>query len=203
MKKTSKKNQFSGIRNIFRSLKYRNYRLFFGGQSISLIGTWIQRIAMPWLVYQISDSVVLLGVVGFTSQIPTFLLAPFAGVISDRYNRYYILIATQILAMIQAFILAFLFFAGIIEVWHIILLSIILGIINAFDIPARHSFVIEMVENKEDLGNAIALNSSMVNAARLLGPSIAGVLIASAGEGVCFLINGLSYIFVIISLLFS
>ena len=201
MKKTSKKNQFSGIRNIFRSLKYRNYRLFFGGQSISLIGTWIQRIAMPWLVYQISDSVVLLGVVGFTSQIPTFLLAPFAGVISDRYNRYHILIATQILAMIQAFILAFLYFAGIIEVWHIILLSIILGIINAFDIPARHSFVIEMVENKEDLGNAIALNSSMFNGARLVGPSIAGILIAAAGEGICFFLNSASYLFVIVSLL--
>ena len=186
---------------IFRSLHYRNYRLFFGGQSISLIGTWIQRIAMPWLVYDLSHSVVLLGVVGFASQIPTFLLASFAGVIVDRSNRYHILIATQVLAMLQALALASLFFIDVLQVWHIIVLSVILGFINAFDVPARQSFLVEMVERKEDLGNAIALNSSMVNGARLLGPSIAGVLIAVAGEGTCFLINGLSYIVVIVSLL--
>jgi len=189
------------FKHIFRSLHYRNYRLFFGGQSISLIGTWIQRIAMPWLVYDISHSVVLLGVVGFASQIPTFLLASFAGVIVDRSNRYHILIATQVLAMLQALALASLFFVHTLQVWHIIALSIILGIINAFDVPARQSFLVEMVEKKGDLGNAIALNSSMVNGARLLGPSIAGVLIAVAGEGTCFLINGLSYIVVIVSLL--
>jgi len=194
-------SQPAGLKIIFRSLQYRNYRLFFGGQSISLIGTWIQRIAMPWLVYSLTGSVFLLGVVGFAGQIPTFLLGPFAGVLSDRWNRYHILIVTQILAMIQALILTFLFFIGIIEVWHIIFLSILLGCINAFDIPARQSFVIEMVEKKEDLGNAIALNSLMFNSARLLGPSIAGVLIASAGEGICFLLNGLSYLFVIASLI--
>jgi len=187
---------------IFRSFHYRNYRLFFGGQSISLIGTWIQRIATPWLVYQISGSVFLLGLVGFAGQIPTFLIAPFAGVLTDRWNRYHILIGTQIAAMIQALILAFLYFTGTIEVWHIVVLSIFLGCINAFDVPARQSFVVEMVEKKEDLGNAIALNSSMVNGARLLGPSIAGLLIAFAGEGICFLVNGLSYLFVIASLLF-
>lgn len=186
---------------IFRSLQYRNYRLFFGGQSISLVGTWIQRIAMPWLVYDISHSVVLLGIVGFASQIPTFVLASFAGVIVDRSNRYHILIATQVLAMLQALALASLFFVDVLQVWHIIVLSIILGFVNAFDVPARQSFLVEMVEKKEDLGNAIALNSSMVNGARLLGPSIAGVLIAVAGEGTCFLINGLSYIVVIVSLL--
>ena len=194
-------NETAGLKIIFRSLQYRNYRLFFGGQGISLIGTWIQRIAMPWLVYRLTGSVFLLGVVGFASQIPAFLLAPFAGVLTDRWNRYYILIATQILAMIQALALAFLFFMGAVEVWHIILLSIFLGFVNAFDMPARQSFVVEMVEKREDLGNAIALNSSMVNSARLLGPSIAGVLIAATGEGICFLINGLSYLFVIVSLL--
>ncbi len=189
------------LKHTFRSLQYRNYRLFFGGQSISLIGTWIQRIAMPWLVYDISHSVVLLGIVGFASQIPTFLLASFAGVIVDRSNRYHILIAAQILAMLQALALASLFFMDTIQVWHVIALSILLGVINAFDVPARQSFLVEMVEKKEDLGNAIALNSTMVNGARLLGPSIAGIFIAVAGEGTCFLINGLSYIVVIASLL--
>ena len=189
------------LKNIFRSLKYRNFRLFFGGQSISLIGTWIQRIALPWLVYDISHSVVLLGIVGFAGQIPTFLLASYAGVIADRHNRYYILIATQILAMLQALTLATLVFLGIIQIWHILLLSVVLGLINAFDSPTRQSFMIEMVEKKEDLGNAIALNSTMVNGARLLGPSIAGVLISITGEATCFLINGVSYLVVIYSLL--
>jgi MFS family permease len=190
-----------GLKSTFRSLKYYNFRLFFGGQSISLIGTWMQRIAMPWLVYDISHSVILLGVVGFAGQIPTFLLASFGGVITDRWNRYHILIVTQILAMIQALLMALLFYTGVLQVWHIIILSIFLGCINAIDTPVRQSFLIEMVENKEDLPNAIALNSSMANGARLLGPSIAGVLIALIGEGACFLINGLSYIVVIISLL--
>jgi MFS family permease len=194
-------NKLKGVKIIFRSLQYRNYRLFFGGQSISLIGTWMQRIALPWLVYRLSGSPFLLGVVGFAGQIPAFLLAPFAGVLIDRWNRHHILVATQILAMIQALALAFLFFIGAIEVWHIILLGIFLGVVNAFDMPARQSFVVEMVENREDLGNAIALNSSMVNSARLLGPSIAGALIATTGEGICFLLNGLSYLFVIVSLL--
>ena len=190
-----------GLRIIFRSLRYRNYRLFFMGQSISLIGTWIQRLALPWLVYRLTGSAFLLGLVGFAGQIPTFLLTPFTGVLTDRWNRYHILIGTQILAMIQALILSFLFFTGAIQVWHIILLSIFLGFVNSFDMPARQAFVVEMVEKREDLGNAIALNSSMVNSARLLGPSIAGVLIAATGEGTCFLLNGLSYLFVIGSLL--
>lgn len=197
----NRKSQSTGFKIIFRSFQYRNYRLFFSGQSISLIGTWIQRITVPWLVYHLTGSVFLLGVVGFAGQIPTFLLAPFAGVMTDRWNRYHILIGTQIAAMIQALILATLYFTGTIEIWHIVLLSIILGCVNAFDIPARQSLVIEMVDRKEELGNAIALNSSMVNGARLLGPSIAGMLIAFTGEGICFLINGLSYLFVIGSLL--
>jgi MFS family permease len=191
----------SGLRSMFRSLKYANYRLYFAGQSVSLIGTWIQRIATPWLVYHLTNSPFLLGLVGFAGQIPTFFIAPFAGVMTDRWNKYYIMVATQAAAMIQALILALLYFGGNIHVWQIVILNIVIGIINAFDVPARQSYVVEMIENKEDLGNAIALNSSMVNGARLLGPSIAGILIALTGEGICFLINGLSYIFVIASLL--
>ncbi len=194
-------NPLGGLKNIFRSLQYRNFRLFFTGQSMSLVGTWIQRIAMPWLVFHMTHSVVLLGVVGFAGQIPTFLIAPFAGVLIDRWNRYHVLIATQILAMVQALTLAVLFFTGVIAVWHILVLSIMLGLINAFDSPARQSFLVEMVDRKKDLSNAIALNSTMVNGARLLGPSIAGILIAAAGEGICFLVNGLSYLMVIGSLL--
>lgn len=193
--------RFIGFKDIFRSLHYRNYRLFFSGQSLSLIGTWIQRIAIPWLVYRLTGSAFLLGAVGFAGQIPTFIIAPFAGVLTDRWNRYQILIVTQILSMLQALTLALLFFTNTLQVWNILLLSIILGCINAFDTPARQSFVIEMVEDKNDLSNAIALNSSMFNGARLIGPSIAGVLIATLGEGVCFLINGISYIFVVTSLL--
>lgn len=191
----------SVLKIIFRSLKHKNYRLFFVGQSISLIGTWIQRIAISWLVYKLTNSVFLLGVVGFADQVPTFLLSPLAGVMTDRLNRYHIMIVTQILAAIQALILACIYFYGIIDIWHIILLSVFLGSINAFDIPARHSLLVEMIEKKEDLGNAIALNSSMFNSARLLGPSIAGILIATTGEGVCFFINALSYIVVIASIL--
>src|ERR1035437_550847 len=190
-----------GLKNTFRSLRHRNYRLFFYGQSISLIGTWIQRIAVPWMVYNMTGSVFLLGLVGFAGQIPTFILAPFAGVLIDKWDRYKILIVTQILAMVQSLALVFLVFNHSIEVWHVVLLSIVLGCINAFDMPARQSFVIDMIEDKKDLGNAIALNSSMFNSARLIGPSVAGILISVTGEGICFLINGLSYIFVIVFLL--
>jgi MFS family permease len=187
---------------IFRSLKYRNYRLFFYGQSISLIGTWMQRIAVPWLVYKMTGSTILLGISGFAGQIPALFLSPFAGVLTDRWNRYNVLIWSQILSMIHAFLLAWLVLSGNIVIWQVILLSFIIGSINSFEIPARHSFVIDMVEKKEDLGNAIALNSLMFNGARLIGPSIAGVLLAAAGEGMCFLINGFSFMCVIISLLF-
>lgn len=186
---------------IFRSLKYRNYRLFFTGQSVSLIGTWMQRIAMPWLVYHMTGSVFLLGVVSFAGQIPTFILAPFAGVLTDRWSRYRVLLVTQIVSLVQALILAILALAGVIQIWHIVALSIMLGCINSFDVPSRHAFVVEMVEKKEDLGNAIALNSMMFNGARLIGPSIAGVMLATTGEGICFLINAISYIFVVMSLL--
>src|SRR5919109_2649022 len=189
------------FRRILRALQHRNYRLFYAGQSISLIGTWMQRIAMSWLVYRLTGSTFLLGVVGFASQIPTFLLAPFTGVLVDRYNRHRILIVTQTLAMVQALILALLILTKAISIAHIIFLSICLGLVNAFDMPGRQSFLVDMVEKREDLGNAVALNSSMVNAARLLGPSIAGMLIAAVGEGMCFLLNAISYAAVIIALM--
>jgi len=189
------------LKTIGRALRHRNFRLFFGGQGISLIGTWMQRVALSWLVYELTNSAFLLGVVGFAGQLPTFLLTPFAGVMADRWDRHRVLIITQGMAMIQALILALLVLAGLIRVWEIIVLSIFLGVINALDAPVRQSFMIEMVGNKEDLGNAIALNSSMVNGARMIGPSIAGLLIAAVGEGICFLINGISYLAVIYALL--
>jgi len=195
------KNNTNRFNTIFRSLKYRNYRLFFSGQSLSLIGTWMQRIAMPWLVYHMTGSALLLGVVGFAGQIPTFILSPFAGVLTDRWNRYHVLLATQIISLVQAAVLAILCLTGVIQIWEIILLSILLGCVNAFDVPARHSFVIDMVDKKEDLGNGIALNSLMFNGARLIGPSIAGVMLATTSEGICFMLNSVSYIFVIASLL--
>ena len=185
---------------IVRALRYRNYRLFFGGQGISLMGTWMQQVAVIWLVYRMTNSTLLLGVVAFASQIPAFILTPFAGVIADRWDRYRILLTTQVLATAQAFILMILFMSGAIAVWQVIALSIFLGLVSAFEIPARHAFVFELVENKKDLGNAIALNSSIFNVARLVGPCIAGIVIASSNEGICFLLNGISYFAVIISL---
>jgi len=186
---------------IVRALRHRNYRLFFGGQGISLIGTWMTRVATGWLVYRLTGSAFLLGLVSFASQIPILLLAPFAGVWVDRLNRHRVLVITQILSMLQSFALAILALAHIITVRDMILLNLFQGAVNAFDMPARQAFVIEMVEAPEDLGNAIALNSSLVNAARLVGPSIAGLIIAALGEGYCFLIDGFSYMAVIASLL--
>jgi len=185
---------------VFRALRNRNYRLFVSGQSISLVGTWMQQIAMSWMVYRLTGSALMLGVVGFFGQVPAFFLMPFAGVIADRHNRRRILIVTQTLAMLQAAILAALVLSGRVQVWHIIVLSIVLGVINSLDMPVRQAFTIEMVEKKEDLANAIALNSSMVNLAKLAGPSIAGIVIAVTGEGVCFLLNAVSYSAVIFSL---
>ena len=186
---------------VFRALKYRNFRIFFFGQSISLIGTWMQYVAMSWLVYRMTNSVFMLGVVGFASQIPAFILSPFTGVLADRHNRHKILLFTQKLALLQALILAILTMTGNIQVWHIIVMGIFLGCVNSLDIPARQSFILQMIEEKENLGNAIALNSMMFNMARLIGPSIAGVLIAITGEGMCFLINAISYVAVIASLI--
>jgi MFS family permease len=199
--KNSTNRRASGFRQSLRALEHKNFRLFFGGQSISLIGTWMQRIAMGWLVYRLTNSPFLLGVVGFSTQIPTFVLAPFAGVLADRWNRLRILVVTQILAMIQALVLSVLVLTGTVAIWQIIILSLFLGTVNAFDTPTRQSFLVEMVEEKRDLSNAIALNSSIVNSARLLGPSIAGLLIGAMGEGMCFLLNGISYLAVIAALL--
>ncbi len=186
---------------LVRALRHRNYRLFFGGQGISLIGTWMTRVATGWLVYRLTGSAFLLGLVSFSSQIPILLLGPFAGVWVDRLNRHRVLVVTQALSMVQSFALAALALAHIITVHEVILLNLFQGAINAFDMPARQAFLIEMVEDREDLGNAIALNSSLVNAARLIGPSVAGLLIAAVGEGYCFLIDGFSYMAVIASLL--
>ena len=194
-------NDPTGIARVFRALRYRNYRLFFIGQGISLIGTWMQQVAMSWLVYSLTNSAWLLGVVAFSGLISNFLLAPFAGVLVDRLDRHRILVVTQTLAMLQALTLAAVVLTGSAAVWNLILLSIALGLINAFDMPTRQSFVLDMVYNREDLGNAIALNSSLFNSARLIGPSIAGVLVALVGEGLCFLINGISFIAVIACLL--
>jgi MFS family permease len=191
----------SGLKLTFRALQSRNYRLFYLGQFISLLGTWMQQLAISWLVYRMTNSVFLLGFVGFISQIPTFLFSPYAGVWSDRLNKHRILIWTQSLSMIQALTLAALVLTGSITIWQIIVLSLLIGCINAFDVPARQSFIIDMIEDRNDLGNAIALNSAMFNGARFLGPFVAGILIAVVGEGICFLINGLSYVAVIAALL--
>lgn len=184
-----------------RALRHRNYRLFFGGQSASLIGTWITRVATSWLVYRLTGSELLLGVVAFAGQIPLLILAPFGGVLGDRWDRRRILVATQVLSALQSLTLAALAFSGQITVTHIIVLQVIQGVINAFDTPARQAFVVEMVESADDLPNAIALNSSMFNASRIIGPTIAGILIAAVGEAWCFLLDGISYIAVILSLL--
>jgi MFS family permease len=184
-----------------RALKHRNFRLFFFGQSVSVIGTWMTRLAMSWLIYRLTHSAWMLGVTGFASQIPTFLLAPFAGVWVDRWNKHRVLVVTQTAAMVQSFALAALALTHHIQVWHVMALAVMQGVINAFDMPARQSFLVQMVEGREDLTSAIALNSSIVNMARLVGPSIAGILIAVKGEGFCFLADGVSYVAVIVSLL--
>lgn len=187
--------------SVFRALRSRNYRLFFSGQGLSLIGTWMSQTAVIWLVYQLTNSALLLGVVGFAQQIPSFVLSPFAGVMVDRWNRHRVLVATQVLSMVQSALLAFLAFTNTIDVWHIVALSAFQGCVNAFDIPARQAFVVELVDRREDLSNAIALNSSMFSGARLVGPAIAGILIAAIGAAACFTIDAVSYLAVIVGLL--
>ena len=184
---------------MFRALKNRNFQLFFSGQIISLVGTWMQTVAEAWLIYRLTGSSVLLGVLGFVGQIPIFLLSPLAGLVADRWPRRRVVIATQTTSMLLAFTLAALTLTGRIRVWEIIALATLLGTVNAFDVPARQSFLIEMV-GRENLLNAIALNSSMFNGARVAGPAIAGVLVAVVGEGWCFLLNGVSYLAVIAGL---
>jgi MFS family permease len=184
-----------------RTLRYRNMQLFFSGQSISLVGTWMQNVAQAWLVYRLTGSSVLLGLVSFAGQIPVFLAAPLAGIVADRFRRHRVVIATQTTSMLLAFALAALTLTGTVRIWHIFVLAALGGVVNAFDIPARQALIVDMV-SRDDLMNAIALNSSMFNASRVLGPAVAGLLVASIGEGWCFFANGVSYIAVIVGLLF-
>jgi MFS family permease len=184
-----------------RALSNRDYRLFFFGQGASLIGTWMQSIAASWLIYRLTGSAFMLGLAAFLGQIPVFLISPVAGVLGDRWSRHRILLIVQIMSMIQAFVFAAVTLGGVVQVWHILVLTGLLGIINAFEMPVRQAFIIEMIKDRDELPNAIALNSSIFNASRLVGPAVAGVVVAAAGEGVCFLINGLSYIAIIAAFL--
>ena len=192
---------YSGSSHAWRALRHRNFRLFFGGQTISLIGTWMTRIATSWLVYRLTGSALLLGTISFAGQIPTFLFSPIAGVLVDRMDRRKVLVWTQALSMVQSLALAALALSGTITIPWLLVLSVTQGIVNAFDMPGRQAFMVKMVDDRNDLSNAIAINSSMVNMARLIGPSLAGMLIAVSSEGWCFLIDGISYIAVIASLL--
>ena len=191
----------ANLKQILRALRHRNYRLYLAGQAVSVTGTWMQQIAMGWLVYRLTDSASMLGVVGFAGQIPALLLMSVAGVLADRWNCRRILLITQALAMVQAGAVAALALTGLIHVWHIVILAIFLGAVNAFDMPTRHTFLVQMVEDKNDLPSGIALHSSMFNGARLVGPAIAGLLIEAAGEWLCFLINAVSYVAVLLALL--
>lgn len=185
---------------ILRAMRHRNYRLFFAGQGISLVGTWMQSMAQAWLVYRLSGSSLALGVVGFAGQIPVFLFAVLGGALADERGKRAIMLWTQVVSMLLALAAAALTLSGLVQVWHVVLLALGLGLANAFDIPARQAFVMDMV-GREDLHNAIALNSSMFNCARVLGPTLAGLLVPLVGEGLCFLLNGLSYLAVIAALL--
>ncbi|MCM3879864.1 MAG: MFS transporter [Vicinamibacterales bacterium] len=186
---------------MLRAFSYRNYRLFFGGQILSLVGSWISITATSWLVYRLTGSAFMLGVVGFAGQIPGFVMGPFAGAYLDRWNRHRVLVTTQTISMVQSFILAVLTLTGHITVEAIIVLNAVQGVVNAFDMPTRQTFLVTMISDRDDLANAIAMNSSMFNAARLVGPSVAGIIIAASGEGMCFLIDGVSYLAVIVALL--
>lgn len=183
------------------ALKHRNYRIYLSGQFVSLIGTWMQQLAMSWMIYKLTKSTMWLGIAGFSAQIPMFIFGLFAGVIVDHVNRHKLLIWTQMLSAVQAFILAALTLSGKINLTELIILDFTLGTINAFDMTTRQAFIIQMVKDKKDLPNAIALNSTVINMTRLIGPAIAGIMIATFGEGMCFLINGCSYIAVLIALL--
>ena len=196
-----KKKMNEQLHLTFRALRNRNYRLFFGGQCVSLTGNWIQQVAMNWLVYSLTRSPLLMGIIMFSGTIPFLFISPLAGVLIDRYNKYHVSILLQTLFTIEAFIIAVLTLAGVIKIWQIVILSLSMGITNAFDMPLRQAFVIQLIDKKDDLGNAISLNSSSVNLALLIGPAIAGLLIASFGEGICFLLNSLSYMAAIAALL--
>ena len=191
---------FLATSSLWRSLRHRNYRLYLTGQLVSVCGTWMQQVALSWLVYRLTGSATLLGVVGFASQIPIFVLGPVGGVISDRYSCHRVAVWSQCAALTQALLLALLTLMGWIQPGHIIVLGVALGLVYAFDMPARQALVHQLVET-EDLGNAVALNSSMINSARIVGPALAGIVVAKFGEGICFLINAISYVAVILALL--
>lgn len=195
------RSYFNKVGFAFRALKNKNFRLFFFGQIISLLGTWIQNIALGWLVYRLTDSAVWLGVIGFMGQIPALLITPFAGVYADRINRRKVLIVSQIVPMLIAFVMAALVLTNRIEVWHIVIIAGLNGVVIAVDNPFRHAFLIDMIGDKELLQNSIALNSTLYNSARFIGPMVGGFLIALVGEGICFLINGVSFLFVVFALL--
>lgn len=188
--------------NPFRVFRSRDYSLYFGGQLLSQVGTWMQQIALSWLTYKLTNSAMMLATVSVASQLPSLLVMPFAGVLSDRFNRHRIIVLTQMSAMLQASTLAYLTLSHHLQVWHLLALSTIMGVINAFDMPVRSAFVMDMVRRKEDRPAAIAMNSSLMNVSRLLGPAVAGFVVAAVGEGVCFAINAASYIAVIAALLF-
>jgi MFS family permease len=196
----NKREASSTWRETFRALRHRNYQLFFAGQLISLIGTWMDQVAESWLVYRLTGSALLLGTVAFASQIPVFLLAPIGGAVADRVDRRKILVVTQTSMMLLTFVLAWLTLSHRVQIWHIVTLAALTGVVNALDLPARQAFVVDMVA-REDLVNAIALNSSMFNGARIVGPSLAGIVVAAIGEGWCFFANGVSFIAVIAGLL--
>ncbi|HWA98946.1 MAG TPA: MFS transporter, partial [Pirellulales bacterium] len=182
-----------------RALKHRNFRLFFAGQLVSLCGTWLQQVAMTWLVWDLAHSSRLLGLISFAGQIPMLVLAPIVGAITEHWNRRRALLVTQSLAMVQALALGILTLEGVVRVEHVFALALFFGVVNAFDVPIRQAFLNQMVAHRDDLPNAIALNSSMVNGARLVGPALAGILIQLVGEGWCFVLNGLSYLAVLVA----
>jgi MFS family permease len=194
-------NQVTAVKWTGRALRSRNYRLFFAGQGISLVGTWMQRVAMSWLVYTLTGSPLMLGGVDFAGQMTAFAVGPLGGMVADRFDRRRIMFATQGLAMLQACVLAYLVLTGTVQVWHLFALGMLLGLSNGFDMPARQAYVVEMIRDKQDLPNAIALNSTIFNGARLVGPSIAGVVIAATNEGTCFVLNAVSYLAVIAALI--
>jgi MFS family permease len=189
------------LRFATRALRHRDLRIFYAGQGTSMIGTWMQNVAMGWLVYRLTGSPMLLGVIGFSSQFPTFFMAPIAGALADRWSRYYMVLLGQTLLLIQAAVLSALVLSGVAQVWHLIVLSIFLGLSSGLDVPARQSLLVRLVKDPEDLPNAIALNSALFNGGRLIGPAIAGILIGLVGEGVVFLLNAVSYVVVLIALL--
>ncbi|TFH42187.1 MAG: MFS transporter [Chrysiogenales bacterium] len=193
--------KIKALREALRALRNRNYRLFFIGQGISLIGVWMQTIAVGWLVYRMTRSEMMLGIVAFAGQAPVFFLSPFAGVIGDRFDRRRILVIMQVLALLQALTLAILTFSGAVRVWHVVLLGAVLGLVNAFEMPTRQAFVVELVDARSDLPNAIALNSALFTGARLIGPAMAGLIVVAAGEGACFLANAASYPAALVALL--